>query len=350
MPLKPAQRAWDKMSWDFITDLPKTGSGFTAILVVVDTLSKMVHFVPTTTDVTAERLARIFVREVWRLHGLPKEIVSDRDPRFTGHFAREVCRLIGTKQSMSTAFHPQSDGQTERTNKIFEDMLRHFVSADQSDWDIHLDAAEFAVNNSWQESVQNTPFMLNYGQHPNTPLSMLFDPGKVPAASDFVKRIRNGIAKAKECLLKAQARQASYANKTRQDVQFEAGQQVMLHTKNVRMAGTKKLLPRWLLPFVISKVINPVAYQQALPSSMGKLHNVFHVGLLKPYFADAARATFRPLMPQLADEQGPVFEVERILDHRDVPVARSGKKLAHKKAQKAGSLREYKGTLARVHC
>ncbi len=168
--------------------------------------------------------------------------------------------------------------------------------------------------------------MLNYGHHPNTPLRMLVEARtRVPAAVGFVARIRAGVERARACLLKAQARQASYANRTRQDVQFAVGQLVMLHTKNVNMLGTKKLLPRWLGPFRIERVINPVAYRLTFPKSMGRIYPVFHVSLLKLYHADAARATFEPLVPTLSDEHGPVMEVERILDHRDVKEKHGGK-------------------------
>lgn len=325
-PIRPASRAWDKISCDLITSLPETKSGYTAIYVVVDTLTKMVHFIPTTSDVNTEQLARLFVREVWRLHGLPKEIISDRDPRFTGNFARAVCKIIGTKQSMSTAYHPESDGQTERVNRVLEDVLRHYVSPDQNDWDEHLPFAEFAINNALHKSVQNTPFMLNYGQHPDTPIQLVIaQHHKVPAAQDFVKQIRDGIARARECLISAQNRYAAYANQSRQHVTFKAGDWVMLHTKNIHMQGTRKLLPRWLGPFQISDVVNPVAYRLALPTALRRMHNVFHVGLLKAYHSDVARSTFRPFVPKLSDEQGPIFEVERILDHRDVEHKQSGK-------------------------
>jgi transposase InsO family protein len=113
---------------DFITQLPKTASGYDAILVVVDRLIKMARFVPTTTDVSAKEIAALFLREVFRMFGMPQELITDRDPRFTGKFFAEVCRLLGVKQCLSTAYHPQSDGQTERMNRVLEDMLRHYVN------------------------------------------------------------------------------------------------------------------------------------------------------------------------------------------------------------------------------
>ena len=132
-PLSIPNRAWESMGMDLITQLPRTERGHDAIVVFIDRLTKMVHLVPTVTAVGAEEFARLFVRNVWRLHGVPKEIVSDRDPRFTSAFWREVCRLLGTKQSMSTAFHPQSNGQTERTNSTLEAMLRHYVSREEEE-------------------------------------------------------------------------------------------------------------------------------------------------------------------------------------------------------------------------
>jgi hypothetical protein len=309
---------------DLITGLPMTPDGHDAIVVFVDRLTKMVHFVPTVTAVTAEGFAKLFVRNVWRLHGMPKELVSDRDPRFTSSFMTEVMRMVGTKQSMSTAFHPQSDGQTERMNRILEDMLRHYVAPDQSDWDQHLDAAEFAVNNSWQESTRETPFVLNYGHAPNTPMSMLVQQdSRVPAAKALVQRIAEGIARAKEFLLKAQDRQKAYADAKRADVQFKVGQQVMLHTVNLKLSGTRKLLPRWLGPFEVLEIVgrNGTACKLALlNTALKKLHPVFHVSLLKAYHPDPTRPG-RGFVPTLVDADDTAeFEIERILAHRDAPV------------------------------
>ena len=171
-PLSIPNGKWQSVSMDFIMELPKTKSGQDAIWVCVDRLTKMVHIAATTTKVTAEGTAKLFRDNVWKHHGLPMDVVSDRDPRFTGNFSRELARLIGTTQSLSTAYHPESDGQTERVNRVLEDTLRHYVSSTHDDWDEYLSNAEYAINNAWHESIQTTPFMLNYGQHPRGPLAL----------------------------------------------------------------------------------------------------------------------------------------------------------------------------------
>lgn len=321
--LQLPMRAWDSLSMDWITCLPVTGDGFDCILVIVDRLTKMVHLVPCRSTDTASDVARHFVHNVWRLHGLPREIVSDRDPKFTGAFWTEVCRLVGCKQSMSTAFHPQSDGQTERMNRTLEDVLRHYVGQDaQSDWAECLDAAEYAINTAWQESVHETPFYLNYGQHPNRPVALAAQmamPEKAPAAKAFVQRIQVAIAAAKASLLRAQDRQKAQADKSRTDAWTPAeGDQVMLHTKNLSMEGVRKLLPRWLGPFTVEKAVNAVAFRLALPPAMSRLHPVFHLSLLKPWVEGVqGRTALRP-PPLLSDPKGAIWQVERLLDHRDV--------------------------------
>jgi hypothetical protein len=156
---------------DFITQLPVTKSGYDAIAVFVDRLTKMVHFGPTYTDCLARDVARLFNNTVFEYHGLPSEFILDRDPRFTSKFWTELSCLLGTKLKMSTAFHPQTDGQTKRSNRVLEVYFRHYISPSQDDWVEWLPQAEFSVNNAWQESIKNTPFMLHFGQQPRTPLT-----------------------------------------------------------------------------------------------------------------------------------------------------------------------------------
>ena len=133
------------MSVDFITQLPETAAGHTAIVVFVDRLSKMVHLAPCWNTLGAQKFAQIFTRDIFSKHGIPRKIVSDRGTQFTSKFFREVAKLLGVKQCMPSSRHPQSDGQTERTNRTLEDMLRHFVRPSQDDCDIRLPCCEFAI-------------------------------------------------------------------------------------------------------------------------------------------------------------------------------------------------------------
>jgi len=161
-----------KHNVDFITQLPKTVKGHTAIITFVDRLTKMTHLVPTATTVGGKEFADIFIKEIFSKHGLPTVIVSDRDPRFTSEFSKEFNRQMGIEQHMSTAFHPQSDGQIERMNRYVETILRGFVNPAQDYWDTLLPLVEFAINNSYQASIKNSPFFLNYGRHPTTPANV----------------------------------------------------------------------------------------------------------------------------------------------------------------------------------
>ena len=134
-------------------------------------VSKMVHLIATKQTATAQDIAKIYQDRVFALHGLPDDIVSDRDTKFTSAFWKNLQKLVGTNINMSTAFHPQTDGKTERMNSVLEDMLRHYVSPDQQDWDLFLGLAEFCMNNCYKTSIQCTPFQLVYGKNPKTPSS-----------------------------------------------------------------------------------------------------------------------------------------------------------------------------------
>lgn len=220
----------------------------------------------------------------------------------------------GTNLKMSTAFHPQTDGQTERVNRMVEEYLRHFVSAEQDDWDELLPLAEFALNDSYQESIGTTPFYLTYGQHPNRPAVRTLT--NAPGANDWVSNIDSAIKRAKSKVQAAQQRQKAYANQKRRELELEVGQEVLLSTKNIRLKvpGTQKLLPRFIGPFPITKRVGQVAYELKLPANM-RIHNVFHVSLLKPYHSDG---TYRPPPPPIHLDDGLYYEVEAVLQHKDV--------------------------------
>jgi len=154
-PLDVPGRPWASVSTDFISGLPVTKSGFDAIAVFVDRLTKYVHVVPTTTRCTARMWTNLFVVHVFANHGMVDEVISDRGPQFAGKFNQHLAERLGIKWKLSTAYHPQTDGQTERTNRTIEDMLRLFVSPATDDWDQYLPEIQFAINNAWQESVRN---------------------------------------------------------------------------------------------------------------------------------------------------------------------------------------------------
>lgn len=334
-PLQIPQRYWESVGMDYVVQLPVTKRGHDAILVFVDRLSKMVHLVPTTTTVTGVGTAQLYFDTVWKLHGIPKDIVSDRDTRFTGHFWRELMRLIGTKQYMSTSFHPQSDGQTERVNRVMEDMLRHYVGAAHDDWDNCLAAAEFAINNSYHESTQSTPFRLVYGADPILPLSIGRE-SKVRSAQEFADKMSEGLTTAKKAIEAAQQRQKRYADERRRDVAYAPGDMVLLSSKNINLKtpgiwvtpelkkahGSKKLMPKWIGPFAIVKAINSVAYRVELPDSL-PIHDVFHVSVLKPYRSDGR--THPPPLPEVLDGVE-YFTIDRLLDHR---VRKRGRKTSY---------------------
>lgn len=302
---------------DFITQLPKSASGYDAVVVFVDRLTKMVHIAPTMTTATAQDTAELFVHHVVRLHGLPISMVSDRDSKFTSKFWEAVWPLLGTQLHRSSAFHPQSDGQTERVNKVFEDTIRHFVSPFQDDWDKYIDAAEFAINNAHHESVGNTPFFLNTGQHPLTPVTRELDT-HVPAAAVWLANLHGAVRSAKRCLEAAQQRMKAQADTSRRDVPlFNPGDLVLLNTKHLHLKnpGTKKLLPKWIGPFPVLGHVNEVAVRIELPPSL-RVHNVFHVSLVKAYFPNR---TVQPPPPTMLFEDGTMgYNVAMILGHREV--------------------------------
>ena len=174
-PIPLPQSRWEQVTMDLITHLPPTSTGFDAIFVIVDRLTKMVHFVPTNTNVTAVQLAHLYINNVYRLHGLPEVIISDCDPKFTRNFWTELFKTLGTTLKLSTAYHPQTDGQTELVNRTLEQMLRAYVHRAHNDWDTYLALIEFAYNNSAQASTGLSPFFLNYGRHPDTPATRCVD-------------------------------------------------------------------------------------------------------------------------------------------------------------------------------
>jgi hypothetical protein len=283
---------WDNISMDFIMGLPRTILGYDAIWVIVDRLTKSAHFLAMKSTYTLDRLAQLYVKEIVRLHGIPSSIVSDRDPRFTSNFWKSLQKALGTKLHFSTAYHPQTDGQTERINQILEDMLRACILELKGNWDAYLPLAEFAYNNSYQSSICMAPFEALYGRKCRSPLCWtklsersIIGPEIVDQTSKQIENIRNK-------LIIAQSRQKSYADKRRRPLEFEVGDHVFLKVSPVTAVGRsikrRKLSPKYLGPFEILAKIGPIAYRLALPPNLSQIHDVFHVSQLKKYQPDSS--------------------------------------------------------------
>ena len=213
---------------------------------------------------------------------------------------------------MSSALHPQTDGQTEKANSVIEDMLRHFVGPYQTDWDQYISVVEFAMNRTWQATIQNTPFMLNYGQNPNTPqVQTLRSHNR--SVNKFIGKWSEQLRRAKRCIRSAQDRQKQQADKRRSlPPPFKPGDEVLVSTKHFKLhEGVKrKLSPRYLGPYKVLRIIKPqLAYELELPCSLSRVHPVFHVSSLRPYFRSGRYRP--PPNPEFVDGE-PEFEVDYI--------------------------------------
>ena len=316
LPVPP--HPWSSISMDLIEQLPPS-SDFTAILVVVDRLTKMAIFVPTTNELDAPKLAKLFLRHVYSKHGLPTSIVSDRGSEFTSHFWRSLSTLLGIENHFSSAYHPQSDGQTERINQVLEQFLRGYSNHLQTDWSDLLPLAEFSYNNAEHASTQLTPFFANYGYHPRFSFDNT-DPASLPlfpAARSYADQLKQLHEYVRGELDKANRRSAEQFDKHRlPSPQFQPGDRVWLSADNIRsLRPTKKLDYRRLGPFSVSEVISSHAYRLQLPPSM-KIHNVFHVDRLEPYVANTIPNRVQPPPPPVEVESDLEYEVEQILDSK----------------------------------
>ncbi|GKA92110.1 putative reverse transcriptase domain-containing protein [Tanacetum coccineum] len=248
---------------DFVTKLPRTISGHDTIWVIVDRLIKSAHFLPMREDYKMDRLAKLYLNEIVARHGVPISIISDRDSRFTSRFWQSMQEALGTRLDMSTAYHPQTDGQSEHTIQTLEDMLRACVLDFGESWDVHLPLVEFSYNN------------IEEGQ--------LIGP-------ELVQETTKKISQIKDRLKVARDRQKSYADKRRKPLEFSVGDYVLLKVSPwkgvVRFRKKGKLTPRFVGPFEIFEKVGPVAYRLDLPEELNGVHDTFHVSNLKKCLFD----------------------------------------------------------------
>ncbi|GJW45721.1 putative reverse transcriptase domain-containing protein [Tanacetum coccineum] len=312
------------IAMDFVTKLPRTSSGHDIIWVIVDRLTKPAHFLPMRDDYKMDRLARLYLNEIVARHGVPISIISDRDIRFTSRFWQSMQEALGTRLDMSIAYHPQTDGQSERTIQTLEDMLRACVLDFEGSWDVHLPLVEFSYNNSYHASVRCASFEALYGRKCRSPI-MWAEVGEGQLIGpELVQETTEKISHIKERLKAARDRQKSYVDKRRKPLEFSVGDYILLKVspwKGVVCFGKKgKLAPRIVGPFEIVEKVGPVAYRLDLPEELNgdeirvdaKLNYVEEpVEILEREFKKLNRSRIAIVKVRWNSKRGPEFTGER---------------------------------------
>lgn len=321
-PLPVPDSVWEAVTMDFITGLP-VSRGQSLIFVVVDRLTKFAHFGPLPKQFTAEKVAQLFVEIVVKLHGFPNSIVSDRDSIFLSAFWQQLFKLSGTRLCHSTAYHPQTDGQTEVVNRCLEQYLRAFTHEKPSTWVTYLDWAKFSYNSAYHVSIKMSPFQALCGRTP--PVIIGYTPGttKLQALDEILMERDQLLKDLKANLLQAQNRMRQVANRKRRDLELCPVDMVLVKLQPYRqttVAGRRfaKLSKRYYGPFPIVEKIGAVAYRLKLPKS-SQIHPVFHVSMLKPFKGTENNVNQHPLqLPGNAHGSRPVPKPTAVCAVRNV--------------------------------
>ncbi|GJY30873.1 putative reverse transcriptase domain-containing protein [Tanacetum coccineum] len=252
---------WDNITMDFVTKLPKSPQGYDTIWVIVDRLTKSAIFVPMRETDPLEKLAKLYLKEVVARHGIPVSIICDRDPRFASRFWRTLQKALGTSLDMSTTYHPETDGQSERTIQTLEDMLRACVIDFGKGWVNHLPLVEFSYNNSYHASIKAAPFEALYGRKCRSPVCWTEVGEAQILGPELIQETTEKIIQIKQRMQAARDRQKSYADLKRKPMEFQVGDKVL-------------------------EKVGEVAYKLELPEELSRVHNTFHVSNLKKCYAD----------------------------------------------------------------
>jgi transposase InsO family protein len=300
---------------DFITDLPES-DGFDSIFVVVDHgLTKGVIFTPCNKTIDALGTADLYFNNVYKRFGLPSVMISDRGPQFAAKTFQELTKALGVDHRMSTAYHPQTDGQTERVNQELENHLRILCRNDPTEWAKALPTAEFAHNQRTHEARNMSPFKLMYGTEP-VAIPMAIPRTTVPAVEERLrelKQLREEALAAHELSKQRMAQRITPKGKP-----YKVGDKVWLSTQNLTIPGRpRKLAPRRTGPLIVLKVVGPVTYKLKLPRQW-KIHDTFHASYLSPYKETDFHGPNHPEPPPDILNGEEHYEVEAILDHKGV--------------------------------
>ena len=324
----PANRFLE-IALDFVGPLPES-NGYNCILVTTDCLMNYVLIEPTTTTATAPDIASLFYRTWYRRFGLPSAITSDRDKLFVSRFWQELFKKLNVHLRMSTAFHPETDGSSERSNKTAIEALRHYVNTRQNDWSEHLIHVETAMNNSINATTDKSLMELLYGTHVRLTPHSADTSSTVPIVTEFLEKIDESVQLAKDRHVVAKTRQATQANRRRRaEPKYRAGDLVYLNTGNLRLrikqqGRSAKFFPWFVGPFpILEAKPETSSYKLDLPA-MYQIHPVFHAKLLRPATPNDPERfpTREPIRPsplfENEDGAGDNYEVQYIRDHRDM--------------------------------
>jgi len=305
-------RPWQSIAMDFITDLP-ISDGYDSILVVIDHLTKMSQFTACRKNLDARGLADLMTKEIFRLHGISKDIISDRGTLFTSEFWKQYTKEMEVERKLSTAFHPQTDGQTERTNAILEQYLRAYINYQQDNWNQLLPMAEFAYNNGYQETIKTTPFFANYGIHPEYQTIGHTMTGQITPSNE-ISKLHEML---REEMSEAQLRhKENYDQHRKPDPNLKSGEMVWFLPRTVRTTRpSRKLDYKKIGPFKILAKTGINTYRLEFPPTM-KIHNNIHISLLEPYHDNQFPSQRQEPPPPIIIDGEPEYELEEIIDSR----------------------------------
>lgn len=316
-PLPVPEGKFHTVGIDFIVELPVC-EGFNCLVVVIDHLTKYVWAYPCTTALTAAQCADLLYEKLFSIYGLPHTIVSDRDSRFTSSFWEQLMQRLNVKLHRSTAHHPETDGATERANQMIEQLVRCSSAAVGADWVPKLPGILLSLNTNVSRSTGYSPAQLMFGYQPRNVLDLELPTVEQSGTADEVlQKMRSDLEAAQKHLEQAKADNKRFADRNRRDVpDFTVNDLVLLSTKHLRLTGPRKFCPRWVGPFTVLKKVGALSYKLQLPEAYSRLHPVFHVSLLKPYYA--ADKSVAHIIPPLLEDDEETYEVQAILNHKFV--------------------------------